>query len=170
MESSSIHILITGGTIDSVFDPAFDTNVLSDRTVILDFLKSKVKIASKVTHEVICLKDSRSITDSTREDLISAIKLSKTKNILITHGTYTMVESVKYLAQRHTDYKDYKIIFTGSFYPIRGYAESDAGFNLGYAIGAFSGVVPGVYLAMQGALFLPNEVQKNLELACFEHF
>ena len=43
------------------------------------------------------MKDSREISDFTREEILSAIEKSKSDNIIITHGTYTMVETAKFI-------------------------------------------------------------------------
>ena len=63
---------------------------------------------------------------------------------------------------------DKKIIFTGSMIPIMGFAASDAGFNIGFAIGLFSSINPGLYLSMNGGIFTPDEIDKNKELFRFE--
>lgn len=63
---------------------------------------------------------------------------------------------------------DKKIVLTGSMIPITGFATSDAGFNLGFVIGLFGGLQPGVYLSMNGGIFSPAEVHKNEEIFRFE--
>jgi hypothetical protein len=52
--------------------------------------------------------------------------------------------------------------------PIIGFAASDAGFNLGFAIASFPNINPGVYLSMNGGIFMSDEVKKNVELLRFE--
>ncbi len=52
--------------------------------------------------------------------------------------------------------------------PIMGFAASDAGFNLGFAIASFQGIEPGVYLSMNGGIFKSDEVEKNVDLLRFE--
>jgi L-asparaginase len=61
-----------------------------------------------------------------------------------------------------------KIILTGAMIPIAGFASSDAGFNLGFAIGSINSVDDGVYVAMNGGIFAPNQVSKNTNKLRFE--
>lgn len=57
---------------------------------------------------------------------------------------------------------------TGSMLPLKGFAPTDAPFNLGFAIGALTLVKPGVYLAMNGKLFPAGTVKKNVHVGRFE--
>jgi len=164
----TLHLLITGGTIDSVFDPASDSTVVTDTSVIGNYLEKIIKPRFKLTQEIITMKDSRQITDNTRADIVSAIVGCKTPYVLVTHGTYTMPQTVEYLHAKRDQFEKTTVICTGSFFPLRNFAESDATFNLGFAIGSIFLAKPGVYLAMNGKLFEPGAVYKNLELGRFE--
>ena len=46
--------------------------------------------------------------------------------------------------------------------PLVGFSPSDAGFNLGYAFGKFNSLEPGIYVAMNGQILMPEEVIKLL--------
>ena len=81
--------------------------------------------------------------------------------ILITHGTYTMPDTARYL-EAHLGKIDKTIILTGSMIPIIGFSPSDAGFNLGFAIASFTGLPSGVFVSMNGRNFSPSEVMKML--------
>ncbi len=59
------------------------------------------------------------------------------------------------------------IVLTGSIVPF-GHDASDASFNVGYATAAAQQLSPGVYIAMNGQIFLWNDVQKNLDTNTFE--
>jgi len=61
-----------------------------------------------------------------------------------------------------------KIILVGSMIPLSGFAISDAGFNLGYAIGSFNSIDNGVYIATQGILLDPDNAHKNVDDLKFE--
>lgn len=52
--------------------------------------------------------------------------------------------------------------------PIVGFAVSDGGFNLGFAIASFASLESGVYLSMNGGIFKPSDVAKNEALFRFE--
>jgi L-asparaginase len=168
MESQHIHILITGGTIDSVFDPSSDSILVNDRSVVQEYIEKTIKAHFKVTSEVICLKDSRQITDATRQDMVYAIQRAPSDNVIITHGTYTMPQTAEYLAKHTELFPLKKIVLFGAFFPLRGFADSDAPFNLGFALASVLTSAPGVYLAMNGRLFLPGQVCKNVAKARFE--
>jgi L-asparaginase len=45
---------------------------------------------------------------------------------------------------------------------------SDAAFNIGCAVAAVQVLTPGVYVAMNGRIFDPDRVKKNLEQNWFE--
>jgi L-asparaginase len=91
--------------------------------------------------------------------MINAINKSPAKNIIITHGTYTMPDTARFIASRIKNNTKI-IILTGSMIPLLGFSPSDAGFNLGFALGQFDSLTPGVYVAMNGQIFTPLEVVK----------
>ena len=161
IKNKSIHIIITGGTIDSIYDGTKDTAVPLKESILPDYFKL-LRLYEKVTFQTICMKDSRSITPSDRRKMLAAIKKSKAKNILMTHGTYTMPDTGRFLENQldKNDKNDKKVILTGSMIPLVGFSPSDAGFNLGFAIGQFDHIDPGVYVAMNGKIFSSNEVIK----------
>jgi L-asparaginase len=168
MTNQHLHLIITGGTIDSVFDGTRDGTVVNDHSVIATFLERVIKPHFSFSSEIVTLKDSRQITDNIRADIVDSIRRVPHRNILITHGTYTMPETAVYLAQRRTQFEDRTIVLTGSFYPLQNFAESDAPFNLGFAIASVFNAAPGVHLAMNGRLFPAGTVYKNLEIGRFE--
>ena len=67
-----------------------------------------------------------------------------------------MVETATWLE----DIRDKKIILTGALQPAA-FAENDAVFNIGCAIGAIQAISAGVYIAMNGQIFRADEVVKN---------
>lgn len=77
-----------------------------------------------------------------------------------------MRDTAEFLEQQKIEGK--KIILTGSMIPLTGFAASDGGFNLGYAIASFSAIEPGVYLSMNGGIFHSTEVKKNEDIFRFE--
>ena len=59
------------------------------------------------------------------------------------------------------------IITTGARQPAA-FAQSDAIFNIGCAIGAVQSKPPGVYIAMNGEVFDADRVRKNVPANRFE--
>jgi L-asparaginase len=162
-----IHLIITGGTIDSGFDGVHDELRVNNISAVVDYLKDIVRPNLAFTQEILTMKDSRQITDNTRAEILSSIQRSDVSRILITHGTYTMVDTLNYLEQQW-QHKDKVVFLTGSMFPLRNFSPTDAPFNLGFAIGAMMYAEPGVYLAMNGEVFKATEVVKDLSLGRFK--
>jgi len=57
---------------------------------------------------------------------------------------------------------DKAVIITGSVIPLKGYDMSDAPFNLGFAFATLQHMDSGVKLVLQGHVFSPDDVAKNL--------
>ena len=75
---------------------------------------------------------------------------------MITHGTDTMVQTAQHLKDIATK----PIVLTGAMKPAR-FRDTDALFNVGFALGALQSLSEGVYLAMNGGVFDPDRVAKN---------
>lgn len=155
-----IHIITTGGTIEGLDKNLHKTEVTVS---ILDFLES-ANISIEYIIENVFQKDSRSITEGDRENLVERIEASKSEKILITHGTFTMEATAKYIGNRNLNKT---IVLVGSF--ILGNSnKTDAPFNIGYAIGTIQFLKPDVYIAMNGQVFHWSNVTKNLETNKFQ--
>jgi L-asparaginase len=63
------------------------------------------------------MKDSRNIDSEDRKNLCKCIEESEESYILITHGTYTMPDTARYL-EVHLGKIEKTIILTGSMIPI----------------------------------------------------
>lgn len=164
---SDIHVIVTGGTIDSDFDPAKATSAVRAESLIQTYIADKVKAYIDLSYDVLCMLDSKEITDSIRDQIIALIHASPHRRVMITHGTDTMAQTSEYISA-HLGESDKIIILTGAMIPLKEFAMSDAGFNLGYALAALERSAPGVYVAMNGALFPAGEVVKNTEIGRFE--
>lgn len=168
MTNKNIHFIFTGGTIDSVFSPELDTVIVNDHSVVLDYLNTQVRPNIEITSETLTLKDSRDITDNIRKEMLNSIEKASASSIVITHGTYTMPDTARYLEQHGNIAGGGKtVILTGSMLPLKGFSDSDAPFNLGYAISASQLLEPGVYLAMNSHIFTPDNVEKDVSKAIF---
>jgi L-asparaginase len=74
-----------------------------------------------------------------------------------------MVETAKTLA----GIAGKTIVLTGSMQPAR-FRNTDAVFNVGFALGVVQVLPPGVYLAINGRVFDAAHVRKNRERQRFE--
>jgi len=157
---NNIKFIITGGTIDSHWDGKQDTAVVNEQTEIPSYLNTMVLYADVIV-ETICLKDSRQLNGQDLDKIITSCENSDYNRIIITHGTYTMQDTARFL-QANLKRKDLVIIITGSMIPLVGFYPTDATFNLGYAMSKAENLEPGVYICMNGATFTPEEVAKNI--------
>ncbi len=155
-----ILIIITGGTIDSRWDGKLDTAVVREHSLLPEYFKNLILYA-EVEFQEICMKDSRQLNPRDLRKVWEAVEKSPYTRIIITHGTYTMSDTAKYLEARLTR-KDQIIVFTGSMVPLFGFEPSDAAFNLGYALAKVEEFKAGIYLCMNGRTFSPGEVAKSL--------
>ena len=166
IDMTDIQFIITGGTIDAGYCVTDQTCKPLTKSGVLEYLKNIIRTDHVVHEKVIAMLDSRDISDKVRDEIHQAIINSKSNNIIITHGTDTMTETAKYLATKNIQNK--KIILVGAFYPLQGFAPTDAPFNLGYAIGKFESLDDGVYVAMNMKMFQPDKVTKNKHKGKFE--
>lgn len=165
-----IQLITMGGTIDFI-DPAYDylnkKIIKIDRTVE-DYLINIASPQHKLTTQSLIKKDSRDITTQDRESCVSVIKESSANHILITHGTFTMNTTGKFLQQHQSEFKHKTVILTGSMIPLWGFMTTDASYNLGFATASFKYLKPGVYISMNGENFDPSNVHKDLKNLTFE--
>lgn len=166
MNPDKVQIIITGGTIDSYYDVTRDTAVPGEVSVLPEYFKS-LKLDEDVRFETVCMKDSRDIERSDLENILEKVKSSDATYQVVTHGTYTMGDTGRYLEEYAKDLGKV-IVLTGSMIPLNGFSMSDAGFNLGFVFGVMRSLDPGVYVAMNGNVFTPNEVSKFIKEGKFE--
>lgn len=157
----SIHIIITGGTIDSYYDVTKDTAVPNKETVIPNFIESLKSYDTAFEYTTICMKDSRQVNDEDRKKLVETIEQSKHTKILITHGTYTMPDTARYI-KANLKRNDQTVILTASMIPLQGFSPSDAPYNLGYSIAKLQDLDNGIYICANSHVFSPEEITKNL--------
>jgi L-asparaginase len=159
-KKEAIHFIITGGTIDSFYEGTKDTVIPLPHSSVPAFLKN-LKLYDDVEFTEICMKDSRALNQKDVQRIARAIQKSPHKKIIITHGTYTMPDTARFL-KANLKRNDQAIILTGSMIPLMGFAPSDAPFNLGYSVAKIEELSPGIYVAMNGRIFAPEEVAKLL--------
>jgi L-asparaginase len=156
-----ILILTTGGTIDKVYFDARSTYEVGPPHIAT--VLGEMDLAVDYSVRSLFRKDSLEMTDQDREAILTAVLSAAERRILITHGTDTMVQTARHLARDHGK----TVVLTGSLTPGL-FKASDALFNIGGALTAVQILPPGVYIAMNGALFTHDKVRKNLEKNRFE--
>ena len=160
---NKIALVTMGGTIDKdYFDALSDYKVVG--SIVPDLLE---RIGSGVTieHHEICRKDSLELTDEDRQALSAKLRSLDVKKILVTHGTDTMVQTAKALAE----IQGKTIVLTGALKPAL-FKTTDAVFNIGCAVIAVQILEPGAYIVMNGCVFSHDRVRKNLRQGMFEAF
>ena len=156
-----LEILTTGGTIDKVYFDKKSNYEVGDPFVEELLHKMNVNISFKV--KSLMKIDSLEMTDIHREEILNYIKNSNTNNFLITHGTDSIVETAIYLKK----ISDKTIVLTGSLKPAI-FIDNDAIFNVGSALTSAQILKKGVYIVINGQVFNPDNVRKNLEKNIFE--
>jgi len=126
-------------------------------------LLKEAHVTAEVTVEPVLAKDSLELSDADRALIRERVAACESDRILITHGTDTMVETAKTLA----GIAGKTIVLTGSMQPAR-FRNTDAVFNVGFALGVVQVLPPGVYLAINGRVFDAAHVRKNREQQRFE--
>ena len=156
-----LEILTTGGTIDKVYFDKKSNYEVGDPFVEELLRKMNVNISLKV--KSLMKIDSLDMTDIHREEILNYVKNSTANNFLITHGTDSIVETAIYLKK----ISDKTIVLTGSLKPAI-FIDNDAIFNVGSALTSAQILKNGVYIVINGQVFNPDNVRKNLEKNIFE--
>ncbi|MGH1456601.1 MAG: asparaginase domain-containing protein [Alphaproteobacteria bacterium] len=164
---SKIHFILTGGTIEKSYDPTTEKPEFRHLSILPDYFDSIIKTYPDLTFETLAQIDSLDMTDDLRSKIVKAVQKSAAKHIIIVHGTSTMPQTAEYLA-KHLGEHGKTIILTGAMIPLKEFAMSDAGFNLGYAMAKAEDTPSGVYIAMNAHLFPAGSVTKNTEIGRFE--
>jgi L-asparaginase len=158
----SVRILITGGTFDKEYDEIKGQLYFKDTHMreILELGRSRLDVKIRT----LMLVDSLDMTDADRLLVLENCRSVDEDQIVVTHGTDTMIETGEVLAQGRLEKT---IVLTGAMIPYK-FGSSDGLFNFGGAL-AFAQTLPhGVYVAMNGRYFNWNEVQKNKKTGIFE--
>ena len=154
-------VVTTGGTIDKIyFDDKSDYQIGEPQ---IGNILRELGVAFQFSVIPIIRKDSLHISAADRELIRATIAAQAARHVLVTHGTDTMVETAAVLAS----ITDKTIVLTGSLSPSR-FRGSDAEFNVGTAVGAVQSLPPGVYIAMNGRIWDPRRVRKNVAANRFE--
>ncbi len=158
----SVRIFVTGGTFDKEYNELNGQLFFKDTHIqeILKLGRSKLNLEIRT----LMLIDSLEMTDADRDLIADNCNRCEEDRIVITHGTDTMTETAKVLAEK---VKGKTIVITGAMIPYK-FGSSDGLFNLGGAL-AFAQTLPaGVYIAMNGRYFDWNNCRKDKQNGIFE--
>lgn len=157
-----LRVLVTGGTFDKEYDELRGQLDFRD-THVPDMLR-RGRCRLDLAIEVLMMMDSLEMTSDHRARIVAACRDSAEDRMVVTHGTDTMVETARAIAEVVTGKT---VVLTGAMVPYA-FGSSDGLFNLGSALSFAQALPPGVYLAMNGRWFPWNNVRKNREEGVFE--
>tara|TARA_B100000482_G_scaffold3360_1_gene3075 strand:- start:792 stop:1277 length:486 start_codon:yes stop_codon:yes gene_type:complete len=158
-----IQILITGGTFDKSYNH-ISGDLFFEKTHIPEMLE-RSKCRLNVDVKTLMMIDSLEMTKKDIEKIIEECKKTKSSRIVITHGTDTMVNTAKKIAEK---IKNKTIVLTGAMIPYAFGSSSDGFFNLGSALSFVQTLKNGVYIAINGQYFDYDKVEKNKLKGYFE--
>lgn len=164
MAKPAVLALITGGTFDKEYNLITGELFFADTHLpeILELGRCSVDVAVRT----LMMIDSLQMTDQDREIILHQCVKAQHRHIIITHGTDTMVETARVLAEAKI--ADKTIVLVGAMIPYKFGMSSDGFFNLGSALAFAQSLPPGVYIAMHGRYFNWDNVRKNRSNGYFE--
>lgn len=162
-QQMGVRILVTGGTFDKEYNEL--TGQLFFRKTHVPEMLALGRSRVDVEIEQLLMIDSLDMTGTDRARIIARCREASERQILVTHGTDTMVETAHALAAAAIEPKT--IVLTGAMVPYA-FGSSDGLFNLGSALSFVQVLPPGVYVAMNAKCFRWDEVRKNRETGYFE--
>lgn len=158
-----ILVVTTGGTIDKIYFDQKSTFQVGDPQIVDVLREANITIDYRVIS--LMKKDSLEITEEDRKVMLKTIQSQPEKQIVMTHGTDTMVDTAKHLMS----ITDKTIVLTGAMQPAK-FRLTDAVFNIASAVTAVQVLPDGIYLAMNGKIFNPANTRKNVAKNRFENF
>jgi L-asparaginase len=158
-----IRILITGGTFDKEYDEIQGRLYFKDSHLpeMLHLGRCRLDVEMRT----LMMIDSLDMTEADRDIIVEQCRSAPERRIVITHGTDTMPETARTIADGAIEGKT--IVLTGAMIPYK-FGSSDGLFNLGSALAFVQTLPPGVYVAMNGRYFTAGRVRKHRETGIFE--
>ena len=153
---------MTGGTFDKRYDELKGALSFGDTHLpeMLRLGRSRVDVSVRT----LMMIDSLDMTDADRAIIVEQCRTADESQIVVTHGTDTMVDTADALAKA---VNGKTIVLTGAMVPYA-FGSSDGLFNLGSALSFVQVLLPGVYIAMNGHAFAWDHVRKNRQTGFFE--
>ena len=158
----SVRILVTGGTFDKEYD-MIDGDLHFTETHIPGILELG-RCTVDYNIRTLMMVDSLEMNDADRAIIKRNCEMAEEDNILITHGTDTITETGRFLAEAKLDKT---IVLTGAMVPYA-FGASDALFNLCSAFAFVQALPKGVYIVMNGKCHFWDKVRKNKKTGFFE--
>jgi L-asparaginase len=158
-----IRILVTGGTFDKEYDELSGRLYFRDTHVPEMLGRGRCRL--DVAIETVMMVDSLDLDGAGRAEIVSRARASTETALIVTHGTDTMVQTARALAEAAL--ADKTIVLTGAMVPYA-FGSSDGLFNLGSALSFVQVLPPGVYVAMNGKHFRWDAVRKDTRSGFFE--
>ncbi len=158
----SLRVFVTGGTFDKEYDEL--TGTLHFEATHVEEMLRRGRCMLDVNVEVLMMMDSLEMKESHRHRIVHACASCPETQIVITHGTDTMVDTAAVIAAAISTKT---IVLTGAMVPYA-FGSSDGLFNLGSALSFVQALAPGVYVAMNGRCFRWDDVRKNRDVGVFE--
>lgn len=165
--AAQIAFFACGGTIDKVYYDAKSTYTVGEpcaRGVIQRARAALPPITSLIK------KDSLDMTDADRALVAAAVASCDKQRIVISHGTDTMADTARAIENAAAAAKaiaEKTVVLLGAFSPAV-FKDSDADFNIGFALAAALALPRGVYVAMNGRILPAATATKNLAARRFE--
>ncbi len=150
-----IRIFITGGTFDKVYNELSGHLFFKDSHVEDILRLGRCRLAVSMT--TLMMMDSLEMKETDRKLIVHQCMQAAEDKSVITHGTDTMTETARLLAEIVTGKT---IILTGAMIPYN-FGSSDGLFNMGNALAFVQTLKPGIYIAMNGRYFDWHNVYKN---------
>ena len=160
-----IRVLVTGGTFDKEYNEL--NGQLFFRNTHLPEMLRLGRCHVEVSVQKLMMIDSLEMTANERARIVDECRAAEETQIVITHGTDTMIDTARVLAAAFPHNGDKTIVLTGAMVPYA-FGSSDGLFNLGSALSFVQVLRPGVYIAMNGRAFEWNRVRKNRRTGIFE--
>ncbi len=158
----AIRLFVTGGTFDKEYDEIRGRLYFADTNLAEMLEMGRCRLDVEV--RTLMMVDSLDMGDADRELIARQCAEVEENQIVITHGTDTMVDTARVIAARDLDKT---VVLTGAMIPIA-FGSSDGLFNLGGALTAVQILPPGVYVTMNGRVFDWDRVRKNRDTGVFE--
>ena len=145
-----IFVVTTGGTIgalpfeDPSNPPKFSLNPPEGSDFVRDILKTTFASFGVRCHSLEP-RDSKLIDEAYRQRLLTLIVNAPEKQVLITHGTDTILKTADFFYREfeiNAGLKEKRIVLTGAMTPLTNGAESDGHLNLAYSLNLLSKQIP----------------------------
>jgi L-asparaginase len=172
----TLRVFVTGGTFDKEYDEINGRLDFGDTHLLEMLRRGRCELDLEV--RTLMMVDSLDLTDADRETIADNCTRAPEDRIVITHGTDTMVETARVLAERLSGAAGEggveeggnvgkTVVLTGAMIPYA-FGSSDGLFNLGSALSFAQVLPPGIYVAMNGRCFDWDNVRKNRQTGRFE--